>query len=322
MNRICLLFSFVFFSLLTCSAEEKKPSGIVAKPVFNSFTQARVDLRRDTLFYKQEKVIFGLDVKFNENWSVRVTVDFIRMTTLYLKPAVLTWRKDNWTVESGVIFTSEMDKTAMQFWGNRFIDRVSADRWLYSPTADLGFRATYKWNDFITTDVSIVGGNGYQRLTEKYHPQPAFRAILSPVKPLQLGGYIAARKEEKITETLFNCFAHLQMGNKWKITGEYHHKANCRFADGHKIDVASIYSTYQLLSWLALMGRYDFVKSNRVEPFGESWNVQEDGRLFIGGLIFRCFPSVRLSIDYWSKRPSVKRIDKEDWLYLCVEYKY
>ena len=210
----------------------------------------------------------------------------------------------------------------MQFWGNRFIDRVPADKWLFSPTADLGFRATYRWNDFIATDISLVSGSGFQRLTEKYHPQPAFRAILTPVKPLQLGGYISAKKNEKITETLFNCFAHLQVNNNWKITGEYHHKANCRFADGQKIDVASIYSTYQLLSWLSLVGRYDLIKSNSVSPSGEGWNVQEDGSLFIGGLIFRCFPSVRLSLDYWSKRPSVKRIDKEDLLYICLEYKY
>ena len=309
-----LTFIFLFLSLLTCFAEEKQPSGVVARPVLQSFTQARADLNRDTLFYKQEKVIFGLDVKFNENWSARVTVDFIRMTTLYLKPAVLTWRKNNWTVESGVIFTSEMDKAAMQFWNNRFIDRVPADRWMYSMTADLGFRATYRWNDFVTTDVSLVGGNGYQRLTEKYHPQPAFRAILTPVESLQLGGYISARKEGDVTEKLFNCFAHLQPDEKWKITGEYHRKANCLYAKGNRLEVSSVYSTYQLLRWLALMGRYDFIKSN-------GWNV-DDGRLLIGGLIFRCFPSVRLSVDYWGKRPSAGRMEREDWMYVCVEFKY
>jgi hypothetical protein len=186
----------------------------------------------------------------------------------------------------------------------------------------LGLRVAYRWNSFITTDISVVSGNGYQRLTEKYHPKPAFRVILTPFKPLQLGGYISARKEGDVTETGFNCFAHLQKNDRWKITGEYHHKANCRFAEGQKMNVASVYSTYKLLTWMSLMGRFDFVKSNKAHPSGESWNVLNDGNAFMGGLIFQCFPSVRLSIDYWNKRPPVKHIDREDWLYICVEFKY
>jgi len=208
-----------------------------------------------------------------------------------------------------------------RFWSNRFIDRVAADKWLYSPTADLGARVTYRWNDFIATDILLGTGNGYQRLTEKYHPKPAFRTILKPFRSLHLGGYIAARKAD-ITETSFNCFVHLQPDDKWKATGEFHHQVNSRFAEGCRMDVVSVYSTYNLLTWLALMGRYDFVNSNKVATSGERWNIQQDGHAFIGGLIFKCFPPVRLSVNYWNKRPLVKYIDKEDWLYVCLEFRY
>jgi len=323
-EEILLMKSFylsvIFFnlSLLACLAEETSPVGIVAKPFLNSYTQGRVDLNRDTLIYKQEKVIFGLEVKLNQNWTARVGVDLIRMSTLYLKPTVLTFQKNRWTVDGGIFYTSEMDRTLTQIWGNRFIEKVAADRWMFSPTADLGMRVAYRWNDFITTDISLVSGNGYQRLTEKYHPKPAFRVILTPVKLLQLGGYISARKEKDITETGFNFFAHLQMGDKWKVTGEYHQKTNCRFVEKQKMNVASIYGTYKLMPWMSLMGRYDFIMSNRIDSSGE----KDDGRAFIGGMIFQCFPSVRLSINYWNKRPPVKRIDREDWLYICVEFKY
>jgi len=322
MSRFYFLFPFLYMSLHICYAEEISPVGIVAKPFIYSYTHGRVDLHRDTLIYKQEKIIFGLDIKLNEYWSAHVGVDLIRMSTLYLKPTVLTCQKGRWTIDGGIFFTSEMDKTMSQFWGYRFIEKIAADRWLFSPTADLGMRVTYRWNNFITTDISLVSGNGYQGLTKKYHPKPAFRVMITPFRPLQLGGYISTRKEEDVSETGINCFAHLQTCNKWKVTGEYHHKSNCRFAEKHKMDVASIYSTYKLLPWIDLMGRYDFVKSNKVNPSGESWNVQDDGHAFMGGLIFQCFPSVRLSIDYWNKRPPVKRIDREDWLYICVEIKY
>jgi len=295
---------------------------MIAKPFLNSYTQGRVDLNRDTLIYKQEKVIFGLEVKLNQNWTARVGVDLIRMTTLYLKPTVLTFKKDRWTVDGGIFFTSEIDRTMHQFWANRFIERIAPDRWMFSSTADLGVRVAYRWNEFITADISLVSGNGYQKLTEKYHPKPALRVILTPVQPLQLGGYISARKEKNVTETGFNFFAHLQTGDQWKITGEYLQKINCRFAEKHKMDVVSFYGTYKPLPWMGLVGRYDFIKSNRVYPSGESWNVQADGHAFIGGLIFQCFPSMRLSINYWNKRPPVKRIDREDWLYICVEFKY
>lgn len=319
MTKICILI-ILCMPLLACFAEETSHTNITAKPVLHSFTQMRTDLRRDTIVYRQEKVIFGLDVQLNEYWSARIGVDLIRMNKPYLKPTVLTYRKDRWTVDGGIFFTSEMDKAISQFWNKRFIERVAADKWMQIQTADLGIRATYRWNNFITTDVSLVSGNGYQFLLDKYHPKPAFRAVLTPFQPLMLGGYIAARKAD-VTETTFNCFAHLQM-NKWETTGEYFHQTNCRFAEGCRIDVVSFYSTYHLLSWLGLLGRYDFIRSNKVDTSNESWNVQEDGYAFIGGLLFQCFPSVRLSINYWNKRPSVRRIEKEDWVYVCLEFKY
>jgi len=321
MIRVYLLTIFLHLPLLACFAEETGRNFIVAKPFLYSFTQMRADLRKDTIIFKQEKVIFGLGVQLNKYWSARIGIDLINMNKPYLKPTVLTYRKDNWTVDAGIFFTSEMDKPFLQFWNNRFIDPVPADKWLYSPIADLGLRATYRWNDLITTDVSIVSGNGYQRLTEKYHPKPAIRVTLTPFQLLTLGGYISARKED-ISETTLNCFAHLQMDNKWKVTGEYHHKSNCRFAEGRRVDVMSVYGAYNLLSWLGLMGRYDYIRSNREEPTGEKWNLQKDGHAFIGGLIFQCFPAIRLSIDYRNKRPAVRSIEKENWMYICLEFKY
>jgi hypothetical protein len=285
-----------------------------------SYTQARADLNRDTIFYKQEKVIFGLDLKLNEYWSARIGVDLIRMNTPYLKPTVLTFRKNQWSIENGIFYTSEMDLSFSQFWGNRFIDRIAADKWI-SPTADLGTRFTYRWNDFVSTDISLVSGNGYQRLLEKYYPKPAFRVILSPLQPLKIGGYIGARKEN-VVETTFNSFIHIKMGGKWKATCEYYYQANSRFGEGNHKNVVSTYAMYNLLSWMELMGRYDLVKSNKMATTGASWNEQEDGQIFIGGLIFRPFPSVRVAINYWNRRPAAKIIDKEDWIYLCLEFKY
>ena len=315
MFRILIIFSF-----MACFVEITSQAQIVTKPYLMSYTQGRVDLNRDTIIYKQEKVIFGLDFKLNEYWSARVGIDLIGMNTPYLKPTVLTFRKNRWTVENGIFATSEMDLSMNRFWNNRFIDRVAADKWI-SPTADLGVRVTCRWNDFITTDISLASGNGYQKLLDKYYPKPAFRVMLSPVKPIIIGGYIGARKND-VVETTFNSFVHLNMGSKWRATGEYYHKTNSRFVEGNRINVFSTYAMYSLQSWLELMGRYDFVKSNRIESTGESWNVQEDCHAFIGGLIFKLFPTVRMSVNYWNRRPLAKRINNEDWIYVCVEFNY
>jgi len=245
----------------------------------------------------------------------------IGMNRPYLKPTALNYQKDKLTVNSGIIFTSEMNIN-QQFWGNRFIEKVAADKWLRNPTADLGVRVSYKWNDFLTTDISLLSGNGYQKLTEKYHPKPAFRAIITPIQPLQLGGYISTRKEKDITETTFNCFAHVKIGEKWKATGEFHNLVNCRFVEGHNINVTSFHTAYKLLFWLELMARYDFIKSNKPDGSNERWNFQNDGHEISGGLIFRCFPTVRTSINYRNKRPLVNSIEKGDWILVCLEFRY
>ena len=321
MFRFRLLSFFVILPFLICFAEETKPAQTTAKPFLLSYTQARVDLGRDTIIYKQEKVIFGIDLKMNENWSARVGIDLINMNKPYLKPTVLIYQKEQWTIEGGIFHTSEMDFSLSQFWGNRFIDRVAADKWI-APSADLGARVTYRWNDFITTDVSLVSGNGYQLLLEKYHPKPAVRVVLTPLNTLKLGAYIATRHNKNFIETTFSGFAHMQIDGKWKATGEYFHQTNSRLTQGQKLNVASFYGTYRLLPWMELLGRYDFVKSNKLEASNESWHVIQDGQAIIGGLIFRCFPSMRIAVNYWNKRPPVKRIKKEDWLYFCLEFKY
>ena len=321
MKRLRLFIILLYLPLQVCFSQEKDVSGIVAKPYIQSYTQGRIDLHRDTIVYKQEKVIFGVDFKFNENWSAHVGFDLIGMNRPYLKPTAITFKKDGWTIDGGIFVPSEMDLT-LQFWGNRFIDRGAADKWLVGPTADLGLRVAYRWNDFISTDLSVVSGNGYQRLLEKYHPRYAFRSVITPFQSLKLGGYIAAREAEQVTETTFNGFAHLQANSKWKATGEYHLQTNSQFAEGRRLNIVSVYSTYTLLSWMSLMGRFDFLKSNKVGDSDESWNVRSDGHAFMGGLIFRCFPTVRVSVNYWNKHSSVKHIAGEDWLYVCLEFKY
>ena len=308
---------FLCLSLQICFAGDKKT---VVKPYLHSFTQARGDLRRDTVLYKQEKVIFGLDFKFNEHWSARAGIDLINMNKPYLKPTVLTFKKDRWTVDGGIFFTSDMDMSIMQFWGNRFIDRVAADKWI-CPTADLGLRLTRQWNEWVTTDVSIVSGNGYQRLKEKYHPKPAFRAIVTPLQPLKVGGYIATRKGQDAIETTLSSFVHLRKNEKWKATGEYYHQSNSRFAKSNRLDIVSVYSAYSLIAWMEIIGRYDLLKSNTKGSAGDSWN-REDGQSCIGGFIFQCFPTMRLSINYVGRRPFLSNIDKEDWIYVCLELKF
>ena len=323
MNRIHFLTVFLYLSLLSGFAQETKPAQVTVKPYMQSFTQGRIDLRRDTVIYKQEKTIFGVNITMNENWSASVGFDYSFSKSIpYLKPASLTYRNDRWTVNAGIFYASELDKSMTQFWSNRFIERVAMDKWMLRYSADLGVRATYRWNDFLTTDVSFLSGNGYQQLKEKYHPRPSFRAILTPLRPLQIGAMLAARKEENITETTFSSFAHLQMDNKWKLTGEYFFQTNSRSVEGQRMDLVSIYSTYFLTDWMSVMGRYDLIKTNRTEPSGESWNVQEDGQVFIYGLIFKCLPMVRVAVNYWGKRPASKRMEKENWLYLCLEFKY
>ena len=323
MNRFHLLIVVLYLSLTPCFAEETKPAQITVKPYIQSYTQGRIDLRRDTVIYKQEKTIFGLNIKMNENWSASVGFDYSFSKNIpYLKPASLTYLKDRWTVDAGIFYVSELDKAMSQFWNNRFIERVAIDRWMLLYSADLGVRATYRWNDFIATDVSFLSGNGYQQLREKYHPRPAFRAVITPIHALQFGGLVAARKEEGVVETTFSGFAHLQIDQKWKLTGEYHRQTNSRLTEGQRMDIASVYGTYYLTAWMSAMGRYDFIKTNKMETSGESWNALEDGQLMICGLIFRCLPTVRVSVNYWGKRPSSKLMDREDWLYVCLEFKY
>jgi hypothetical protein len=305
-------------------------SGVTAKPYLTAYTHMRTGRtgihHRDTLFFKQEKVIFGVNVGLNKYWTAQVGIDLINMKTPYLKPAVINYAKNRWKVDIGIFYLSQLEESLMRFWNNRFIWQVAIDKWMHDPTADLGARVTYRWNDYLTTDVSIVSGAGYQHLTDEFHPMPAFRFTLSPVKMLKILGYVSTQRNEDVTRNSFSGFVHMEPNNTWKLTGEYHYKSNYNFAQGMQLyepgmhlHVASVYATYNFTSWWSMVGRYDMIWS---QMNGESGNRPEDGQAWLTGWIFRCAPSVRLSVDYCNKRPSVGTVGKEDWLYVCMEFKY
>ena len=320
-TRILAFMAFMVLTAELCMAGGPPSLKPVVKPYLTSYTQMKWDTRKDTLLFKQEKVIFGVNIKLNEHWSGRIGIDLINMNKPYFKPAVITYQKDRWTVETGIFFTSNIDIILSGFWGDRFIGRIAGDKYLLDPVADLGARVTYRWNEWLVTDLSLVAGNGYRHLKIDNHPRPAFRFIITPCEIVKIGNYISLQKNE-VTETTITSFAHLEIKNRFKITGEYNLKTNTYFEKGKRLNTTSFYSNYFLTDWFSFMGRYDYVWSNETGSSNEAWHILQDGQALIGGFIVRCFPSVRLSANYQNWRPASSKSEKEDWLFVCLEFRY
>ncbi|MDR1865614.1 MAG: hypothetical protein LBR08_08585 [Bacteroidales bacterium] len=318
--RIKIFLAATCAAKLLCAAQQtdKAFSGVEAKPYLRSYTQMRAGLHDDTLFFQQEKIMFGVHVRMNEHWSAQMGVDFISMKYPYPKPAFVTWKKERWTVDAGIIMPSQISQ-ANSFWNHRFIERVASDKWMSDPTADLGLRVTRRWNDYLSVDLSVVSGNGFRRLTDRYRPMPAFRLVLTPVEQVEAGGYVSVARNRGVSAVSMYGFVGLQPGEQWKITGEYHRKTNFLFEKDMRLNVASLHASCDLTPWWSMICRYDLIWT---DAQGVSGSYRHAGQAWIGGWIFRCFPSLRVSADYRNKRPSGQALRGEDWLYVCLEFTY
>ncbi len=307
------------------SSEKFKPNGKPLALIFSNFRYTMEDGDSWARF-QIRRAYLGAEYNFSPSWYGKVVLDVGDPNddgkfqyTAFLKNAYFSYNKNKFTASFGMVSTTTF-KVSEKTWGYRYMLKSFMDEYRFNSSADLGFVLDYKFADFISADLSVYNGEGYQRLEADSLLRPALGITAHPVKNLTLRLYGDMMGKENKQSTLAGFIAYT--GEKFVFAGEYNYQANYRYNKGEDMYGTSIYATYIASEKIKVFARYDLLASSTLPNEDDPWQINRDGQLIMAGVEFNPIKGVKLTpnVRNWSyaQEGAANRVD----LFLNCEVKF
>lgn len=300
----------VFVSSASLSGQEQdafKPGGKSEARIFSSLNTTFSDGENHTKF-DITRAYFGYNYNFTKKLSARVVYDVadpsvgkLKFTGM-LKFAYLKFQSGKWIISGGMIPLPEYDNSDRK-WGYRYIYKTFHDEYGFGVAADLGVNATYNIASWISADLTLMNGEGF-KLTEADSTFKAAAGItLTPVKGLFLRGYFDNMTKNKVNQQTVEIIAAYE--NKGSgISVAYNFRKNHGMTGGQDYQGFTLNGTLVVTERIKLLGRYDYLGSEKIGTAEDPWNLTKDGQLFIGGVEFALAPGVNISPNFQGWNPA------------------
>lgn len=326
MNKVLLLSVLLVGFALHAGAQEEsgmKEFKLTGKPIVTIFAdysaglghandQSGFDLGRCYLGY-QFSVLkdLGGKVIFDVGPTKVKGADYERVA--FIKNAFLSWTPGKFTFNFGLTGTEQFGLQE-KFWGYRYIWKSFQDEYKFNASADLGVTAEYRFNDWVSADLSFFNGEGYKKLNVDNKYRYGAGVTLTPVKPLVLRAYYDrydGKGEDATTQQSMALFAGYK--HKWFSVGlELNKLWASGFVDKQDQTGYSAYASVYMNKKFTLFGRYDELTS-RDDYFSG------DQRRAVVGLQYEPLRYLRISPNFQTVNPSDGRASS--YLFLSVEFK-
>lgn len=99
---------------------------------------------------------------------------------------MLSWTPGNFTLDFGLVKTEQFSLQE-SFWGYRYILKSFDDEYKFGPSADMGIIGKYRFNDYISADLSFTNGEGYKKINKDNNYRYGAGVTLTPVTVLHSG---------------------------------------------------------------------------------------------------------------------------------------
>ncbi len=329
---LTLLFSLVFFSNNLFSQDEEtkfEPSGNVHVKIFSNFHYQLFTDEQESAF-AVDRAYFGYEYFMSENFSVIIKLDIgspnqdsqydILKRYAYFKNAALIYKKDKLTLSFGIIDLYQF-KVQEKFWEHRYIYLSFQDKHKFGSSADLGASTSYKFNDFISADLTIMNGEGYNQLQTDNTYKSGLGITILPVKGLTARFYVDYTEQDEIQST-WSSFVGYDFNKIARIGVEYNYQGNNKYEKDHDLQGFSTYTSYNVFEKWELFARYDKLWSNTIEGEPYDWNINKDGSAIIAGIQYSPIKNIKIAANYQDWYPYAQNIDNKSYFYLNFEYKF
>jgi len=321
----------VFFSTELFSQEEEnlfKPSGKMYGTVFSNFHYQITDENESA--FAVERAYFGYKYFLSENFTMNLKLDIgspnqespydILKRYAYFKNAALIYKKDKFTVSFGLIDLYQF-KVQEKFWGHRYIYKSFMDQHKFGASADLGVSTEFQFNEFISADLTIMNGEGYNQLQTDNTYKTGLGVTIIPIEGLTARFYVDYTEQDEI-QTTWSGFLGYDLKKIAKIGAEYNYQINNRYNSDHNLHGFSTYASYNVFEKWELFARYDKLWSNTIEEEPYDWNIDKDGSALIAGIEYSPIKNIKIAANYQDWYPYAQNLENESYFYLNLEYKF
>ncbi len=318
LRKIFLIVLLALSTLATTSGQEStgvQPQGKPLSLIFSNFHKDFTDGNKFQAF-EITRAYLGYQYTFNAEWYGYIVMDFgdpdagDHQFSGFLKNAYLRYRKSNLTFLFGMVPTTQF-KVEEDIWGYRYIEEVFQDLYSFSSSADLGATVKYDFADFISADISVFNGEGYQKMQGDDYLRPALgitahalQSVTARVYADYLGGDV---KQQSYSGFL------AYKDNEVIVGGGYNYQQNVNMIEDRDRFGPSVFASYAPIPNVKIFGRYDRLNSNTLAGENEPWQIDRDGQLVIAGVEYSPIRGVKFAPNYrlWSSEsdsPSIHSI--------------
>jgi len=320
---LATVFTLSAFSLMAQeTTEEFKPSG---KPIVTIFSNAHSTFveETNTSAFEIQRAQFGYEYLYTKNFSGTILFDVcdpksgeLQMDA-FLRAAALTYKTDKILVNFGMIGLYEF-KYQEKHWGYRYIMKSFQDEYKFGSTADIGLSVEYKFADFISTDFTVVNGEGFKKLQSDDTYKGAMGINVTPIKNLDFRAYYSLMKTD-FAQQSFAFFTGYKT-DKFRVGAEYNLQKNHEMTEDHDYSGVSLYSAFSVSNKISILGRYDNLTSKSIQ--GTYWNLANNGEAYIIGFEYAPIKGVKFSPNFRGWKPADDSKGFISSIYLNCEIKF
>lgn len=328
MKRISVLTMVMLFLTImgkSQTTEQFKPSGNPFMRIYSNY-HTTFSNGESTSAFELTRVYLGYEYQFSKNFSAKANIDVGNPDdggdfeyTAFIKNAYVKYKQDNWTVNFGMISTTQF-KVQENFWGYRYLEKSFQDGYSFNSSADMGISVAYKFSDFISADLIIANGEGYKKVEADSTLRTGFGVTVNPVQKLTARVYYDFSSNESTQTSLATFLGYAD--DHFSLGAEYNYMTNYKFVEGRDRSGTSFYATVFAAPKVKLFARYDNVMSNTLSGASTDWNLSKDGELFLAGVEYAPVKGIKLTPTFSGWKPADSAEPFSSTLLLNCEFKF
>lgn len=299
----------------------EEPKGKAIVQVFANF-HSGFGADKKNLGFELDRSYLGYEYKFKDGLSVKAVMDIGKSSDVsdyqriaYIKNAMVSWKKGNWTLNGGLISTTQFNFQE-KFWGYRYIMKSYQDTYKFGNSADLGLSVAYKFTDWISADAIIVNGEGYKKLQLNEGLNYGLGVTLTPVKGFNIrlyGGFNDNTEQGKKDIVNMAAFIGYQC-DKFRIGAEYNHMLNASYKGGNDQFGYSVFGSAKVAKFADIYARFDDLYSKN------NWNISKDERTAIVGAQFKVCKYVKIAPNFRMAMPKADGAENKYSAYISCYF--
>lgn len=298
---------------ITAQAQDTRTESVKGEAIVQVFGNFNTTIDAETpgSGFELERAYLGYEYQLDENLTIKGVMDIGKSTDVsdyhriaYVKNAMISWKKGNFTLNGGLISTTQFNFQE-KFWGYRYILKSFQDLYKFGNSADLGLSASYKITDWISADAIVVNGEGYKKVQKANGLNYGMGLTLTPLEGFQVRLYSGLNQAaDKNQENIVNIAAFAgYKTDRFTVGAEYNQMLNASYTDGADMSGYSAFASMNLDKGISVYARFDQVSSK------DNWNIAKDQQAAIAGAQFKLGKYVKIAPNF---RMSIPKADGTD----------